>query len=103
MKNLFDDIIIDKDKEEFTKIIKNKSITIERIVSNGQKSLNDFWYEQEENEFIVLLQGEASLEFEDKTLALKVGDFYNILKGVKHRVTYTSLEEPTIWLAIFYK
>lgn len=105
MKNLFENIKIDKNKEEFIEILNKDNIRIERIVSNGQSSKEDFWYEQEENEFIVLLEGEAILEFQDKepsSLVLKKGDFYNIEKNVKHRVKYTSIDTSTIWLAVFY-
>ena len=69
--NIFDDIKVDKSKEEFIEILKNESIKIERIVSNGQKSKENFWYKQDENEFILLLEGEAILEFEDREVTLK--------------------------------
>jgi cupin 2 domain-containing protein len=88
--------------EKFFEIFKNDVIKIEKIVSNGQKSPEDFWYEQKENEFVLLLKGNAILEFENESLVLNEGDAVNILAYQKHRVRQTSLEEPTIWLAIFY-
>ena len=61
------------------------------------------WYEQDENEFILLLEGDAILEFEDKReVQLKKGDFLDIKAREKHRIKYTSTSQPTIWLAIFY-
>lgn len=105
MKNLFEDIKIDKNSEEFIDILNKPNIRIQRIVSNGQASKEGFWYEQEENEFVTILEGEAVLEFEDKDksdIVLKKGDFCNIEVKEKHRLKYTSIEEPTIWLAIFY-
>jgi cupin 2 domain-containing protein len=101
-KNIFENVIIDKDNEEFTKILRDKDVRIERIVSNGQKSEDDFWYEQDENEFVLLLEGEAILEFENKDIKLKKGDFVDIKSRQRHRVKYTSLSQPTIWLAVFY-
>ena len=100
--NLLENIPIDKNKEEFIEILKNENIRIERIVSNGQKSDDDFWYDQDENEFVLLLEGFAILEFEDKEVKLKKGDFFDIKANVKHRVKYTSKEQTTIWLAVFY-
>lgn len=101
-ENIYENILIDKSNEEFTDILNKDNIRIERIVSNGQSSKKDFWYCQDENEFILLLQGKAILEFEDKTIELKKGDYLDIKAKVKHRVKYTSEVEPTIWLAVFY-
>ena len=100
--NIFEEIIIDKNEEKFFEIFKNETIKVEKIVSNGQKSPDNFWYEQEDNEFILLLEGFAILEFEDKIIELKKGDCLNIKAMEKHRVKFTSLDEPTIWFAVFY-
>lgn len=102
MMNIFENIKIDKENEEFLDLIKSKNVRIERIVSNGQSSPVNFWYEQKENEFVLVLEGDAILEFEDKEINLKKGDYINIEANRKHRVKYTSKEKPTIWLAIFY-
>ena len=53
--NIFEKIIVDKTEEFFFEIFKNETIKIEKIVSNGQKSPENFWYEQEKSEFILLL------------------------------------------------
>ena len=100
--NIFEEIIIDKNEEKFFEIFKNETIKIEKIVSNGQTSPKNFWYEQEENEFILVLEGFAILEFEDKEIELKKGDCLNIKAMQKHRVKFTSLTESTIWFAVFY-
>lgn len=71
VKNIFENIKIDKSVEEFITLNQNQNIKIERIVSNGQKSKENFWYEQKENEFVLLLEGLAILEFEDKEVILK--------------------------------
>lgn len=101
-ENIFDDIKVDLQNEQFLTILQNQKIRIEKIVSNGQTSPKDFWYFQEENEFVLLLKGEAILEFEHSEINLKKGDYIDIKAFIKHRVKYTSKSEPTIWLAIFY-
>lgn len=74
---------------------------IERIVSHGQSSPNDFWYQQTEDEWVTVLTGSAELEFEDTTIRLQPGDCLNIPAGKRHRVSWTTPCEPTVWLAIF--
>ena len=95
--NIFKEIPVDKSEEKFFEIFK-----IEKIVSNGQKSPDNFWYEQEKSEYILLLSGYAILEFEDFEIELFKGDCLNIEAFKKHRVKFTSLDEPTIWFAVFY-
>ena len=90
------------DNEEFLKIIQKPNVTIERIVSTGQITPENFWYNQKQNEFVIVLKGEAIIEFKDKEIILKEGDYLNIKAHKKHRVKYTSKDEPTIWLAVFY-
>ncbi|CAI8221001.1 MAG: Uncharacterised protein [Arcobacter lacus] len=106
-ENIFENIKINKDKEQFNDIINTKDVRIERIVSNGQTSEQDFWYDQNENEFVVVLKGRAILQIkqnnEIKEYVLNEGDYLNIQANIKHRVKYTSLDEPTVWLAVFYK
>ena len=100
--NIFEKIIVDKTEEFFFEIFKNETIKIEKIVSNGQISPENFWYEQEKSEFVLLLEGFAILEFENREVELKKGDCLNIEAMEKHRVKFTSLNEPTIWFAVFY-
>ncbi len=100
--NIFKEILIDKSEEKFFEIFKNENIKIEKIVSSGQKSPDNFWYEQEKSEYILLLSGYAILEFEDFEIELNKGDCLNIEASKKHRVKFTSLDEPTIWFAVFY-
>lgn len=100
--NIFEQIIVDKNEEKFFEIFKNEKIKIEKIVSNGQISPENFWYEQEQNEFVLVLEGYAILEFENREVELKKGDCLNIKAMEKHRVKFTSLDEPTVWFAVFY-
>ena len=90
--NIFEQIIVDKNEERFFEIFKNEKIKIEKIVSNGQISPENFWYEQEQNEFVLVLEGYAILEFENREVELKKGDCLNIKAMEKHRVKFTSLD-----------
>ncbi len=99
----FKNVTINTKNEEFVEILKNDVLRIERIVSAGQISPKEFWYEQDESEFVIVLKGNAILEFEDRQMVLNEGDAVNIPAFKKHRVKYTSQSEPTIWLAVFYK
>ena len=105
MQNIFDLHAVDfSNNEEIIEIVtQGKNIRIERIISTGQTTPDDFWYDQAENEFVMVLQGEATILFEDnKEQFLQTGDYINIPAHVKHRVTYTSSEPVCVWLAIFF-
>lgn len=90
--------------EELTTILaESKHIRIERIVSTGQASPAGFWYDQADEEWVVVLQGTATLRFDDgEVLEMTVGDHVLIPAHRRHRVEQTSTLEPTVWLAVFY-
>lgn len=77
---------------------------VERIVSQGHASPGGFWYDQEQHEWVIVLKGKATLRFEadDKLLEMGPGDYLNIPAHKRHRVEWTTPEEPTIWLAVHY-
>lgn len=89
-------------EEVFETIVDNASVRIERIVSQGHKSPDDFWYNQAQNEWVLVIQGSAKIQFEEKVISLNKGDYLNIPAHVRHRVLKTDSNELTIWLAIFY-
>ncbi|WP_353569901.1 cupin domain-containing protein [Candidatus Albibeggiatoa sp. nov. BB20] len=103
LNNIFDNIPNSLEAESFLDLIQCKHVRIERIISTGQISAKGFWYDQEENEFVIILEGHAIVEFEDYEVELKHGDFFNIKAHQKHRVKYTDINKPTIWLAVFYQ
>ena len=73
-------------------------------MSTGQVSPPDFWYDQAENEWVLVLRGHAKLEFEDaREIELLPGDHVLIPAHEKHRVVWTCPDEPTVWLAVFYR
>ena len=103
MGNVFGNIPSDLSEEVFEKLAGNEKVTIERIVSNGHCSPDDYWYDQVQNEWIIVLQGQAKLEFDDgRVIELSQGDYHHIPAHEKHRVAWTSVEVETIWLAVFY-
>jgi cupin 2 domain-containing protein len=90
--------------EQFSELLKRPGLRIERIVSTGQCSPPDFWYDQPEGEWVLLIQGAARLCFADEAEArqLKPGDFIDIAAHRRHRVDWTAPDQVTIWLAIHY-
>jgi cupin 2 domain-containing protein len=101
--NLFADLPSSLSEELFATLRQAPGIRIERIVSHGHSSPAGFWYDQPTSEWVVVLKGAARLEFEDGTLEMGHGDFINIPAHKKHRVAWTSPDEPTIWLAVHYQ
>jgi len=101
--NLFTDLPENIPDELLTTLLKAANIRIERIVSHGHVSPDGFWYDQDEHEWIIVLKGAARLQFEDSIVEMKPGDFVNIPAHRKHRVEWTTPDEPTIWLAVFYR
>ena len=103
--NIFENIPDHIPKELFQKILLTKNFKVERIVSKGQSSPDNEWYDQEENEWVILLKGSAGLLFEghEKVVVLKPGDYINIPSHTKHRVEWTDPDMETVWLAIHYK
>jgi len=98
--NIFDLPPISQHEELTTILAENGNVRIERIISAGQVS---DWYDQSETEFVVLLEGSAVIEYErGKTVALSKGDTLLIKPHERHRVSYTSIEPPCIWLCVFY-
>jgi len=51
---------------------------------------------------VVILQGEAEIEFEDKKQKLGKGDHLLLPKMVKHRVSRTSKDPFCLWLAVHF-
>ena len=97
--NILDVKNIDKTKEIVEILKENENVRIEKIISTGQTT---DWMEQEQEEFVMLIQGEAIIEYENKNQELRAGDTVIIKKNEKHRVSYTSENPCCIWICIFY-
>ena len=102
--NLFSDVPAQLPDELIDVLADNGQVCIERIVSRGHASPPGFWYDQQQHEFVLLLQGQAELELQNpqELLRLRAGDYLLIPAHRRHRVAWTSSAEDCIWLAVFY-
>ena len=101
--NIFNQIPKDLQDEIFEDIITTETLKIERIISNGHTSPKTGWYESKENEWVIVLKGEAVLSFENsEDVRLNAGDYINITAFTKHKVSWTMPNTETIWLTIHY-
>jgi cupin 2 domain-containing protein len=104
-ENLFDDIPADLPDELFTRLLRTGTIRVERIVSQAQASSPGFWYDQDDNEWVLVIEGSAVIEFEGEAepVELRRGCYLNIPAHARHRVVRTSAKQKTVWLAIHYR
>ena len=103
MDNLFRDLPVNLREERFDTLVDSGRVEIERIVSHGQSSPAEGWYDQERSEWVLLLRGAARLVFEDgREIALEPGDWLDIPARCRHRVDWTDPDVPTVWLAVHY-
>lgn len=94
--NLFDVPGILPEEEQAELLLAGKT-RIERIVSGGQTS---DWYDQTEDKWVCVLEGEGELEYADGSRQrLRAGDTAYLPAHLRHRVSDTSA--PCIWLCVF--
>ena len=98
-QSLFPDLGSSGTEEIFTTLFEKAGVKIERIDSYGQASPEGFWYDQPQDEWVLLVKGSAILEIADQPpLTLKAGDHVLIPSHVRHRVARTSAD--ALWLAV---
>lgn len=91
------------DSEVFEEIVRSGHVRIERILSPARTSPESGWYDQEENEWVVVLRGSGRLAFDDGTeVVLDAGDYIDLPAHTRHRVAWTDPDRVTVWLAVFY-
>ncbi len=102
LKNIFSDLPkVRLDNEFIEVLLQNNAIKIERIVSTGQITSEDAWYDQVYDEWVILLKGHASVEIENaKEVHLSPGDYLFIKAHQRHRVSWTHPNEVCVWLAV---
>jgi cupin 2 domain-containing protein len=102
--NLFDLAGVSLDEEVFQTLVDKSGFHLQRIVSHGQATPADQWYDQDQDEWVVLLAGNATLRFADpdETVQLLPGDFVAIFAHRRHRVESTASDQPTVWLALHH-
>jgi cupin 2 domain-containing protein len=100
--NIFADIPVSLSEELFTSLVKNDKVHIERIVSKGHITPPKQWYDQAWDEWVIVLEGQAVLVYEQnlQKLPMAVGDYVLIPAHTKHRVEWTTPDSQTVWLAV---
>ena len=103
LNNILGSIPDSLDEEICEILAKSWNVRVERIISKGHTSPESGWYDQEQDEWVLVLKGNAVISFEDEAEThLSEGDYINIPAGMKHKVSWTNPETETIWLAIHY-
>ena len=102
--NILENFPVDLSDEVFETLAQSQYCKIKRIVGLGHATPDGECYEQSQNEFVIVVQGAARLNFIDsgEMVDLTVGDYVSIPAGVKHRVVWSDSSEPTVWLAVYF-
>ena len=105
MSNLYRNIPGVVKDEIFESLVQTNHFRLERIVSKGHATPAGEWYDQEAEEWVVLLKGTAGILFEGETEAkvMAPGDYLHIPSHRRHRVEWTDPVEKTVWLALHYR
>ena len=102
--NIFTCIPEQLDQEYFECIFKNDNLIVERIISMGHVTPEGEWYDQNKDEWVMLIQGQALVLFDHpkKEIMLFEGDYLLIPAHLRHRVEWTLPDAITLWLAIHF-
>jgi cupin 2 domain-containing protein len=102
--NLLDDLPEAAPAEIVTALLSRPGVRIERIVSTGQATPVDAPYDQNHDEWVLLLSGAAGIWLDGADERdLRPGDAVLIPAHCRHRVTWTAADQPTVWLAIHFE
>ena len=103
--NLFESLPKNLPDELFETIIESDGLRLERIVSSGQSTPAGEWYDQEWDEWVVMLTGSAEIRYDDpdEQFSLKPGDYLRIPARRRHRVEWTDPAIETVWLALHFR
>ncbi|MGI9276946.1 MAG: cupin domain-containing protein [Endozoicomonas sp.] len=102
--NLFQDIPETLPEELVEVLAEGGNVRIERIVSRGHQTPEGEWYDQDWDEWVVLLSGQAKLEIEGRAglLEMKAGDHIVLPAHQRHRVAWTAPDQDSVWLAVHF-
>ena len=100
--HLFTAVNFLSNQEFFEPLLQSDAVRIERIVSHGHSTPPNQWYDQKDDEWVVLLSGAAKLEIDGhpSLFSLDPGDYIFLPARLKHRVAWTVPDRDTVWLAI---
>ncbi len=103
MPNIFAELPPELAQEVCEILTSSGTTRIERIISRGHITPPADWYDQDQAEWVIVLQGAAVLTFEQgESFHLTPGCYVNIPAHQRHRVDWTTPEQETIWLAVHY-
>lgn len=94
--NLFTNANPPPEGERFDELLRHKNLVVERIVSSAAVTAQE--YVQPQDEWVLLVQGEAVLRVDGVAISLKAGDYLFLPAGTPHTVEKTSV--GTMWLAV---
>ena len=102
--NIFSRIPFSMPDEISETLLKSEHFKLERIVSSGQATQVREWFDQDTNEWVILLSGSAGLLFdgEEEVFVMEPGDYVHIPAHRRHRVEWTDGKQKTVWLALHY-
>jgi cupin 2 domain-containing protein len=102
--NLLHSLPADADQEVCEPLVETDAFRLERIVTRGQTTPADQWYDQPRPEWVMVLSGRARLVFEnpDEMIQLGPGDALLIEPHRRHRVDWVDESAPVIWLALHF-
>ncbi|MGO8988411.1 MAG: cupin domain-containing protein [bacterium] len=105
LNNIFSRVPSFMQDESYETLLKREGFRLERIVSAGQATPSGKWYDQDTDEWVILLSGSAGLLFEDEdeVFIMNAGDYIHIEPHQRHRVEWTDPEHKTVWLALHFK
>ena len=105
IRNLFRDLPEMMIEEMSEALLDTQQFRLERILSAGQRTPPGEWYDQNTNEWVILLSGEAGVLFEGEAEAcvMRPGDYVHIPAHKRHRVEWTDTKQKTVWLALHYR
>jgi cupin 2 domain-containing protein len=104
IENIFLDLPEVMIEEISETLLDTRHFKLERIISSGQRTPSGEWYDQETNEWVILLEGSAGLLFggETEIRVMRPGDYVHIPAHQRHRVEWTNPDQKTVWLALHY-
>ncbi len=103
--NIFADIPDPGEGESLETLAETDRFRLERIVSHGEATPAGQWFDQDRDEWVILLSGSAGLRFEEESRIreLRPGNYLLIPAHRRHRVEWTEAGGTTVWLALHYE